>query len=48
MGHETGVLEEQRSQKWAAAAHLQPAIPKSDRLLGIRCAHFEKMGGAHV
>ncbi|MGE4377431.1 MAG: hypothetical protein AB7E10_08695 [Burkholderiaceae bacterium] len=48
MGQETGVLEEQRSQKWAAAAHLQPAIPKSDRLLGIRCAHFEKMGGAHV
>ena len=28
------VLEERRSQKWAAAVDLQPAISKSDSLLG--------------
>ncbi|MGE4377113.1 MAG: hypothetical protein AB7E10_07080 [Burkholderiaceae bacterium] len=36
MGQEDGVLEERRSQKWTAAAHSQPTIPKSDRLLGSR------------
>ncbi|MGD9550731.1 MAG: hypothetical protein AB7V41_06995 [Burkholderiaceae bacterium] len=44
----SGAMGQEDGKKWAAAAHLQPAIPKSDRLLGIRCAHFEKMGGAHV
>ena len=34
MGQEDGVLEERRSQKWTAAADLQPTISKSDRLLG--------------
>ncbi len=34
MGQKDGVLEERRSQKWTAAADLQPMISKSDRLLG--------------
>ena len=34
MGQKDGVLEERRSQKWTAAADLQPTISKSDRLLG--------------
>ncbi len=34
MGQKNGVLEERRSQKWTAAADLQPTISKSDRLLG--------------
>jgi len=38
----SGAMGQEDGKKWAAAAHLQPAIPKSDRLLGIRCAHFEK------
>ncbi len=36
MGQKAGVHEVQRSQKWTAAAKLQPTIPKSDRLLGTR------------
>ncbi|MBA4261991.1 MAG: hypothetical protein C0443_08270 [Comamonadaceae bacterium] len=35
MGQEGGVLEERRSQKWTAAAALQPVTPKSDRLLAV-------------
>ncbi len=38
MGQEGGVLEERRSQKWTAAAGLQPTTPKSDRLLGLPLA----------
>ena len=33
MGQKAGVHEVRRSQKWTAAAELQPTIPKSDRLL---------------
>ena len=33
MGQKAGVLGERRSQKWTAAAKLQPTFPKSDRLL---------------
>ncbi|MFZ3124763.1 MAG: hypothetical protein WA129_06570 [Acidovorax sp.] len=35
MGQKDGVLEERRSQKWTAAADLQPTISKSDSLLAI-------------
>ncbi len=35
MGQKDGVLEERRSQKWTAAVDLQPALPKSDRRLGL-------------
>ena len=38
MGQKDGVHEVRRSQKWTAAVGLQPAIPKSDRLLGSRLA----------
>jgi len=38
MGQEDGVLDERRSQKWTAAAELQPTISKSDRLLDIMVA----------
>ena len=34
MGQKAGVHEVRRSQKWTAAAELQPTIPKPDRLLG--------------
>ena len=33
MGQTAGVLGERRSQKWNAAAKLQPTFPKPDRLL---------------
>ena len=33
MRQKDGVLEERQSQKWTAAADLQPTISKSDRLL---------------
>ena len=36
MGQEAGVLGARRSQKWTAAAKLQPTFPKSDRLLGSK------------
>ena len=36
MGQKAGVLGERRSQKWTAAAKLQPTFPKPDRLLGLR------------
>jgi hypothetical protein len=35
MGQKDGVLEERRSQKWTAAADLQPPISKSDSLLWL-------------
>ena len=37
IGQKEGVLEERRSQKWAAADNLQPTIPKSDSLLVLLC-----------
>ncbi|GAB1387547.1 hypothetical protein MASR1M59_26950 [Melaminivora sp.] len=36
IGQKDGVLEERRSQKWAAAVDLQPTISKSDRLLAAQ------------
>ncbi|MBC7215719.1 MAG: hypothetical protein H5U28_11025 [Burkholderiaceae bacterium] len=30
----SGAMGQEDGKKWAAAAHSQPAIPKSDRLLG--------------
>lgn len=33
MGQKDGVLQERRSQRWTAQAHLQPTISQSDSLL---------------
>ncbi|MBC7215990.1 MAG: hypothetical protein H5U28_12405, partial [Burkholderiaceae bacterium] len=30
----SGAMGQEDGKKWAAAAHSQPTIPKSDRLLG--------------
>ncbi|MBC7216560.1 MAG: hypothetical protein H5U28_15400, partial [Burkholderiaceae bacterium] len=30
----SGTMGQEDGKKWAAAAHSQPTIPKSDRLLG--------------
>ncbi|MDF1481138.1 hypothetical protein [Extensimonas sp. H3M7-6] len=32
----SGTMGQEDGKKWAAAAHSQPTIPKSDRLLGAR------------
>jgi len=51
MGQKDGVLEELRSQKWTAAADLQPTISKSDSLLGLgwlgRCQMRQQQGRGH-
>ena len=46
MGQKDGVLEERRSQKWTAAADLQPTISKSDSLLdmGQHLIRRERLG----
>ncbi|MGD9550575.1 MAG: hypothetical protein AB7V41_06185, partial [Burkholderiaceae bacterium] len=31
----SGTMGQEDGKKWAAAAHSQPTIPKSDRLLGL-------------
>ena len=33
----SGAMGQETGEKWAAAAHLQPTIPKSDRLLDPSC-----------
>ncbi|WP_144731618.1 hypothetical protein [Extensimonas perlucida] len=32
----SGAMGQEDGKKWAAAAHSQPTIPQSDRLLGFR------------
>ncbi|MDF1481164.1 hypothetical protein [Extensimonas sp. H3M7-6] len=32
----SGTMGQEDGKKWVAAAHSQPTIPKSDRLLGIQ------------
>ncbi|MGD9551149.1 MAG: hypothetical protein AB7V41_09140, partial [Burkholderiaceae bacterium] len=32
----SGTMGQEAGKRWAAAAHSQPTIPKSDRLLGIQ------------
>ena len=32
----SGAMGQEAGKKWAAAAHSQPTIPQSDRLLGFR------------
>ena len=46
MDKKNGVLEERRSQKWTAAADLQPTISKSDSLLdmGQHLIRRERLG----
>ena len=48
IGQKDGVLEERRSQKWAAAVDLQPAISKSDRLLALALAALCILGAKLV
>ena len=45
MGQKDGVLEERQSQKWTAAADLQPTISKSDRLLAAWQSQFHGCNG---